>query len=933
MKKQIFYFASAALIAGLAACSSDELEGTSIALKKGELVATIQQSTSTRVNVDGLKLYWATGDAIGVYSEEGKENQEYDLSDADNGKFKVKNGGTAIDEPKYAYYPFEEGSKSISKNGNISLELKGSSTTDAIDYSEDNAVKMPMVGQVNDNGQIAFHNTTALLKVTVVNMPADKQYAILTNKGSKPICGSATVNIKDDEPTLEIDAADNVGKTSIYIKGSSKFTQYGTYTFYYVIPAGAYSNGLTFALGGSNGTADTGDKTYSAKLTEAQANYIYEKTLYYNESGDIVTGVIAELNDKLAEVTAESHAVKQDLNGLTTGGTVYVPAVASNDAENQLDELTLTLENLGTGTITLKADPAAGESALTPKKVIVKTSQNATDNADLVVNLPNSEVELAPANETVTLSSVTFTTGNNVLRVDKGVSITTLTRTTSGDVYVEKEASIPAISDADFTIYKEEGATITGTYSSAKVVGSEIYDLAHLTTNAKIKITDASDKYTFPATVNIDKAGVEIDLNGKTLSGYASGVTFNVTGSLTIVDSTITGEGEETPGSITVTNSSNELISVAKGASLTVKNGVTLSNSSNTVVAATDGTITLKAATITGNITLAKGEEGNGATAHIATATGDAATVTGKITATNSTLNIGAAAITATDAIDATGSEVNVTGAAAISGTVKAATSSTLTINNADAAITGDVTLTASSATVTAKSITGAITESQAASLTLNEGKVVGGVTVTGVANAAETAQTKLIVNGGSIEQATGSAITAATEGIVEINGGSVKSAGTSADAIAVTEGKVTVKGGEISGTKSAVNVTKGSLTVTGSKDIKLTATNADVIASSPANDYEASITLDADKAYYNGANVINNKTDGKVAKLAISAGYFSGEISTGDTYFISGGYFKDCTLTFVANKAAYLVYGYELSSATNDEGYAKVTKIAGTVE
>jgi hypothetical protein len=915
MKKQILYLASAALVAGLAACSNDELgESSRLNLKKGELSATIQDAVSTRTNIDGqYKLTWADEDAIGVYGtlSDNSQNYKYEITkagepEAITGVFAAAEDQDIADDfvPAVAYYPYGKGhNEKITSQGKLALNLD-----DEITYTA-GEVKAPLVGDVV-NGNISFKAVTALLKIRVENVPYDATNtltkAVLTTEGKKAIAGKAYVDLTKDADKRVLEVSDDSKKQSITITFENKAV--GSYDFYYIIPEGDYDL-LTVTLQKADDTEGTYTKTLiSEKSLEAKANHIYTKTLRF-DGDDLEDGVIAQLNDDLVTV-ANNGSVTADLSKATAeSGKIILPSVdPKSTTEKPLDQITINLQNLGTQALTLQPSITDG---LTPKKVIVKVSnqpESKTSNSNsLTIALPNSSVELAPVDDKVTLDAVTFSTQPNVLKLDKGVTVTALTKTAStgtGHVYVAEGASLVTLTanNIDTYLFYEDKANINSISDGSNITTAEkaIYELLYPVANGKPALTDG---FQLKTPIEIDVPNVQLNLGGKTLTALTNSKAIIVKegGSLTIVDNPATDV--KTTGTIDG-NGTGVAIEVQKGGSVTVSAGA-IKNDSGNGVTVTGGTFTL-----------------NGGTISASTSGKHAISLSNGATAT----------INSASVINAASANY------AVAGDIKAekssddnATASTLNLNKGT--VSGVLTLTASNLNVNGGTLAG--TSASAATVTATEGAAItveNGEISASTKEAVSLNASTLTVNDGTIKQdnstATSAIVDETTKATIAINGGTITSkAGIALDI--QNDSEVTVKGGTINGKKSAVDVKKGTLTVEGDGAPAFTGDN--VIASTPTNDREAVITLKAAKATYVAEDYViyNSATPAaKKVSLTVEGGYFTGDIKTDDTnYFIGGGFFKNCDTLEKDDASKYFVSGYKLSTSTNNEGFYEVVK------
>jgi hypothetical protein len=967
MKKQIFYLASAALVAGLAACSSDELDGTSsLNLKSGELAASFETVTTTRVNVnDKNQVVWDRNgkEAIGVYGEKLNSYFKYDLKNGTDDQTKAvfsaanKNAITSDFKPTLAFYPFSANPQKDVSGGNMIFKM-----ANEIDYV-DGAIAMPMVGKI-ENSTISFNNTAALLKVTVVNMPADKNYAKLVSD-TDPLSGSGTIDLNSTPYTLKLassgskyiryNAGEDTSDATTDTNSNKAFKEGKTYDFYFVLPAGTYDGTLTFTLGaydsgdtvGTDDVTEDANKGYSQPLS-IKRNDMYSATLRYTDEGEIESGEVATLNEQLAEATGTS-SYKADLS---EGGTVYIPKL---DLDNTL---TLNL-TLGTQAVEIKAV----DEKTTPN-VVLNITQAETEadgqGIDLTINLKKSPVTLAPAGETVTLNKVTADTYEDILTIKKGVTVSTLVLSATTNALVETGATISATDGSKVGSYifceTLDDGNVTVTASTSTKSDKDTYELYYPKNNAQIQLS--SDKTLLAKAITVTKnKTVSLDLNGNNIS-VASGL------NAIVVDG----------GTLTITNTGADLTKTITGASgkaaILVQNGGTvnfsgakISNASNTAieVTGTGSSFTLTSGNIDGNIKVTKGgsvktqntatvfggtvevedaaSEANitavsvgdvtvkGGTVTVnATATIDGESTTyslgkidvqgGSLALTNGTsttastvsagtfnMNGGAIVTTSGSALSVTGGTVTIQGASKLSTTASSANA--LNLDSSVANITATIQGTAEVSV--ASSATNAISVKNNAEKTLS--LTIGG-----------TAKVTSSTSDAIVEAASGTAAT------INIEGGTVSTTADDSNAIALTNGtELNVTGGAITGTKSAVDITKGTLNVP-SGTPAFEAKGADVILIETLTaDGDAIVALEAAEATYEGANVLKFEGTNNLPSLSIAGGKFTGDVDVaGVEFFISGGSFKSCT-NLRTNYMQYLEEGLKLQYSKSAGYYVVV--------
>jgi hypothetical protein len=331
MKKHFLYLTVAALASGLAACTNDELEGSSAINNEGgfTVTASIEDADvpTTRVGIaDNYAFSWVDKDAIAMFDGNVSANEDekpYQFAQKIDEKTNALSGFKKAESvtlpagfaPNYAFYPYEQLDNGAELSlGEFFVTLPGVNVTQSesvnaytdgttIDWKE-GEVKMPMAGAVTMTGatsaKISFKNLTALMKLTVKNIPSDYTKAVLENTGESPIAGSATVNVEDaSNPTLTLN--NEGGKKAIVYTWTNGENAPATSTkvFYFVVPAGNYSTGLSFYLDKDTPTANSALVLYE-KALGAKRNYVYKQTFSLSADGKLEPDVITEANEKLA---------------------------------------------------------------------------------------------------------------------------------------------------------------------------------------------------------------------------------------------------------------------------------------------------------------------------------------------------------------------------------------------------------------------------------------------------------------------------------------------------------------------------------------------------------------------------------------------------------------------------------------------------------
>lgn len=149
----------------LAACADDETMNKEMPTAT-TLTARIEASADTRTVLDeGNRVEWTETDRIGVFGSDATQNAPFHIVSMETGGKVLFAGNLAKEEkPQVAYYPYTE---NASLNGNeLRVEFPR-------EYEYDGNTYGAMIGLPDKEGYFTFRQLAALLKVTILDMPAE----------------------------------------------------------------------------------------------------------------------------------------------------------------------------------------------------------------------------------------------------------------------------------------------------------------------------------------------------------------------------------------------------------------------------------------------------------------------------------------------------------------------------------------------------------------------------------------------------------------------------------------------------------------------------------------------------------------------------------------------------------------------------------------
>lgn len=485
-----------ALAVGLSSCNNNLEEATSLSGNNDVITANMEISDS-RTSMSGSSVVWSANDAIGIFI--GTANNPYNLKSGDGtitGEF--ESAGLQVSTAgvkEYAYFPYV--ATATISGGVISTTLP--ETYAYSENSNNNAVMAAKVGTESQSA-ISFKNAGALYAVTVENIPAGYNKAVLKylkQDDNVGIAGAATISFgQDGTPTLAVadatDAASAKKTVTVTFTSSNEPT---TKTFYFPMPVKTtgYANQLQFSLESDNAGSEA--KSAPVFTKEPERNKLYAVTLKL----DVVSGsVVTETADTEAanEKLAEDEITSVSINQVAASDEITIPAKSEESAEipHSIDLSNATLPASGTVSIVVEeaAPSDAGKATVEELTVIVPEGTSASS---LTINAPGTTVTIQSEDGTV-IQTLTATTAQNTLVIGKGVTVNSLT-VEAGNVRVEEGGKILAIENStDGVLYiTNEGGELPTDLSGKNVIVLTMTDgVCKVSTNDELEAALKQDK-------------------------------------------------------------------------------------------------------------------------------------------------------------------------------------------------------------------------------------------------------------------------------------------------------------------------------------------------------------------------------------------------------------------------------------------------------
>lgn len=240
----------AALLLLAVSCKKDkeqQIEGSGFGFR-----ATVESHEGdSKTHLDGVAVKWDSNDEILVQSHTCAEGKRFVLVYEEGGEAGFNPAETLPEgfySPNYtAYYP-------------AGMMQTGTFTLPAIQTYKANSFENganPMIAVCDDNKMLAFKNICGLLKLQLYSETACqvRSITLISHKENELLCGTGTVEWNGGEPKLSLASGDGSLTLDCGAEGLAMSTEASNPSvFYFVVPAGALSEGFTVKVTDMNGT-------------------------------------------------------------------------------------------------------------------------------------------------------------------------------------------------------------------------------------------------------------------------------------------------------------------------------------------------------------------------------------------------------------------------------------------------------------------------------------------------------------------------------------------------------------------------------------------------------------------------------------------------------------------------------------------------------
>lgn len=225
------------------------------------LVATMETPEGeTKTTLSGSQVLWKAGDQIKIF-DSGTGSVTLTLDPKCDGQAVGEFPGTILlgSGPYYAVYP---ASAAVSRSSNnLSINIPQEQTLTADSFGNGNNIAVAKIASLDD--ALHFKNVLGAVCIQLSSSITATRVRIQT-KGAEYLCGSGTVDMSGDVPSLSI-ATGTTDNQIVEANGSASGT-----SFYLMLPPNALANGfITQVAAGSNAMLKEAPASESNKITRS----------------------------------------------------------------------------------------------------------------------------------------------------------------------------------------------------------------------------------------------------------------------------------------------------------------------------------------------------------------------------------------------------------------------------------------------------------------------------------------------------------------------------------------------------------------------------------------------------------------------------------------------------------------------------------------
>lgn len=449
-----FYLTGMLVAAVLLTACNDE-DQLAVPSSEGSLRVTAESnSPSTRAGfaAESGEFYWSEGDQIGVTTSTAPQGfSALTLAANSVGQTSGSFSGAVTGSIEgYAVYPFQE--NHTINNNTLSYYFVSEYAYSKIDadYSttsqgKGNSFNPPMWGKIS-NGSVGLKHLGGVFCIKIDELYKGTDLKLILSSDQK-INGTFSADLSESEPMIKATTGGESEKTVSITFSNSEET---SGVFYIPAPVGVHTLRLK-VLDGSLELVNAGLGTFNIDRCRLKMLELQRGSLDADAKATVST-----VDEVKTQLVSSDYVVM-------TGEISESPEITIPSVSGSQNPKIVAFEKVSATTLTVK-DGASDGGSVENLTLSFAKNETLTKGPDLTLETPNTTSTLQATAGDFVFGTVTASTADNTLVVDKGVEIAKLI-VKKGNIRVNagakiKELEKPSDNQATVTVYYEEGAKL-----------------------------------------------------------------------------------------------------------------------------------------------------------------------------------------------------------------------------------------------------------------------------------------------------------------------------------------------------------------------------------------------------------------------------------------------------------------------------------------
>ena len=237
MKKISYLLVVLSLLLGTSCTNDFEQEMNDGKFSFSSISASMGDLPTTKTHLEnGGRMVWDIDDQIGIISDVQTEATRFTCTSIDDSKAFFTSNGEVSGNNFIAYYPYNK--------INVSENILTYSLRDCV-WDENTISQAPMIAESTTN-EFNFKHTCGFLRFSITGTQTIKQLTLKGNNNEK-LSGKGTIDIEAEVPILSM-SSDAYSWINYSLVPDIKLSSEKAKDFYFVVPVGKFTKGLTLEI-------------------------------------------------------------------------------------------------------------------------------------------------------------------------------------------------------------------------------------------------------------------------------------------------------------------------------------------------------------------------------------------------------------------------------------------------------------------------------------------------------------------------------------------------------------------------------------------------------------------------------------------------------------------------------------------------------------